>query len=163
MCDFLLARNGILTCIVPRTISKLSHSIGQVLLSIGERARYLPLTHSFSVISANVTVKFYVTRTSLGYIFVADMVLTSIRLTLATEVGEITQNNGHYAVRRHSRSRFRYQSKARICDADFLLVKYTNNLCPMSHLCRVIGDYLSDVCLYGGIPLFNALTHRACT
>ena len=59
----------------------------------------------------------------------------------ATEFGEITQNNGHYAVQGPQGHRFWYQSKAHKCD--FLLV--INTILPhILHRFQVTADYWSN-------------------
>jgi len=77
--------------------------------------------HSFSVFSENVTINHCRKRDSLGYIFVADSMghHCDVIVPGATDFGE--QNNGHYAVRGHSKSPISvaYQLKS---GYDFLLV-----------------------------------------
>ena len=61
--------------------------------------------HSFSVTSANITIR-DISLDSLGYISVAGSIGVSSTTFMqwapkATESGEITQDDGHYAVQGH--------------------------------------------------------------
>jgi len=70
----------------------------------------------------------------------------------ATQLAEITQNNGHYAVQSHSRSPILVQSKAHIYD--FLLVINTN-LPPILHRFRDIAFDRSTINRYIWLPLMR--------
>ena len=64
----------------------------------------------------------------------------------ATEFGEITQNNGHYAVQGHSRSPISVPIETSLYD--FLLV-INNNLPPILHRFRDIAIDKSTVAIFG--------------
>jgi len=60
----------------------------------------------------------------------------------ATEFGEITQNNGHYAVQGHSRSLTDFGTNRKLI-CDFLQVINTN-LPSILYLFQVMADYWSN-------------------
>jgi len=73
---------------------------------------YLYLTHSVSVISKNIAISDILSKTGFfGLHFCREHygskstnVINCPFVSKATEFGEVTQNNGHYAVQGHSRS-----------------------------------------------------------
>ena len=89
----------------------------------------------------------------MSYIYVAESLRMSSSVFTqyapnATEVDEITQNNGHYAVQGHSRTKVTDFDTNRKLIYDFLLV-LNSNLPPILHRFRDIAVDKSKIAILG--------------
>jgi len=85
------------------------------------RCQVVPLTHSFSVVSDNITINYTLPKTRLGLfrlgISVSDFDNGDVGLIgpgPKADFCEMTQSNGHDAAQTHLCHRFRHECKARM-------------------------------------------------
>jgi len=114
---------------------------------------------SFSVISENITINHILPKTILWATFFCHKEYRSgfnhfdVIGPEAAEFGEITQNNGHYAIRGHSRSPFSNNRKP-VCHF-LLMYNLTSYLVPFPSYCAL----LVKLSLSTGGCLTVCLTH----
>jgi len=145
------------------TIQTASHRLKQVLVFCSFSPSVVIEPRSLSIVHLAAFNRFWATvctRNSSGdKIANVNFLTTTPSTTLtqcapeATEFGEITKNNGHYAVQGHLRSPIWYQSKARTV-YDFLLVINTN-LPPSSSISEIqlsIGTYFATPLAFNPSP-----------
>jgi len=124
-----------------------------------EGAWYLCLTRCFSVISKNISMNHTLLKSRFFWLHFCRRQYGSIFNHIdvigpkATEFGEITQNNDHYAVQGHSRSRslisFPINGPYATCYVWIYLIS-----CTVSEIWRITCQIFG---VYKRVPLFSAL------